>query len=908
MTSEPYGNIAPRMNLVGRALAALVLGTAVWCSFGALGVQYVSGGVVRLGLLPPWWVLGACIGAALPVTWLLARLSLLAPALFLSVLCLPWLPGRVPAAFLVWTGPLAWGAYLAVAFGVVWTLAPRLTGIPDWLARLAGDSRRAPLVAALVTLILGGTAATTMQGLVPAGDEPHYLVITQSLLYDGDLRIENNHARGDYGAYFPRELPPDYLRRGIDGEIYSVHAPGLALLVLPAFALGGYSAVVVFLVVLAGCGSWLAWRLAWAVTGRSDAAWFGWAAAALSVTTIFHTFTVFPDGPAAVAVLIGVWGMLLPLQGPAAGWLAVGAALAWLPWLHTRAAALAFVLGALIGVRLWRSERRRRNLAAFALVPSMAAAGWFAYFQLLYGELDPRAPYGGYLQTALVNVPGGLIGLLVDQQFGLLAHAPALALALVGFGAMVVARRAVVPPDRVAQWRRLGLGLLAVIMPYLLLTAAYRMWWGGESAPARFLAPVTLCLSIPAAVFWATLRPGASRFMAGGVLGLGTVVTLVLVFAEGGWLAYDDRSGRALVLEWAGRTVNLPTALPAIFRVPPETALAQAAVWMSAGVVAWLLLVAIERVLAPTRAQLAACGSWLGAAAIMLALTAGWSASGEPRLRPEASQMEVLRAAALPGRTVGLRYSAHAAGGGTRVTDREHVVARLQLGELQPVSRPDAGSLELRGVPAGEYEIIVPPTLGQGSALSLSIGPAAPIASWRLDAASEGRERRFAFTLPVHVDSIVVRSEGLDPSLFGRVRVVPARVWQMVPPGEGPASRADRYGETTVYFLSGGIHPQEQGFWILPGRSVHLLLHGQPRGYAVELRNGPVEHELTLAAGRWRQVVPLAAGGRAEVLIPAFPDGAPTTLELFAAEGYVPRDVYPGSQNFRRLGVWIAPR
>ena len=34
---------------------------------------------------------------------------------------------------------------------------------------------------------------------------------------------------------------PDYLRRGRDGAIYSIHAPGVSALVLPAFLLGGLS-------------------------------------------------------------------------------------------------------------------------------------------------------------------------------------------------------------------------------------------------------------------------------------------------------------------------------------------------------------------------------------------------------------------------------------------------------------------------------------------------------------------------------------------------------------------------------------------------------------------------------------------------------------------------------------------
>src|ERR1700704_7188088 len=78
----------------------------------------------------------------------------------------------------------------------------------------------------------------------PGADEPHYLVITQSLLRDHDLAIENNHLRGDYREDFGGELRPDFLRRGLNDVIYSIHAPGLPALLAPAFAADGYPGAV----------------------------------------------------------------------------------------------------------------------------------------------------------------------------------------------------------------------------------------------------------------------------------------------------------------------------------------------------------------------------------------------------------------------------------------------------------------------------------------------------------------------------------------------------------------------------------------------------------------------------------------------------------------------------------------
>ena len=160
----------------------------------------------------------------------------------------------------------------------------------------------------VATMAVAGLAAQKLTGtsLFPSGDEPHYLVIAQSLWRDGDLKIENNHERGDYREYFPADLEPHYLTRGTDGEIYSIHPIGIAVILAPVYALAGYKGSVWFLIALGALAAAMAWRWTVATLNAPGAATFAWAAIALSAPFMFNTFTVYPEIAAALAVMFAL--------------------------------------------------------------------------------------------------------------------------------------------------------------------------------------------------------------------------------------------------------------------------------------------------------------------------------------------------------------------------------------------------------------------------------------------------------------------------------------------------------------------------------------------------------------------------------------------------------------------------
>src|SRR5262245_17252272 len=77
-----------------------------------------------------------------------------------------------------------------------------------------------------------------------SGDEPHYLMVTESLLTDHDLDVSNNYEHHD-GEWFSR---PDleafpHARPMRTGAVWSVHDIGVSVAMLPVYAIATRVAV-----------------------------------------------------------------------------------------------------------------------------------------------------------------------------------------------------------------------------------------------------------------------------------------------------------------------------------------------------------------------------------------------------------------------------------------------------------------------------------------------------------------------------------------------------------------------------------------------------------------------------------------------------------------------------------------
>jgi hypothetical protein len=467
---------------------------------------------------------------------------LLGVAVVLAAATQPTVTDRVPV-LLVLCGPLGW-VLLLLAAAVA-------------LAPFVPDPRQPPqpwLLFAAAALLLGAIGLHYAANLRAFGDEPHYLIMAQSLWREGDLDLRDNYARQDFLEYTPGPLVPHYAAPRSDGRPFPAHSPGLPLLLAPAYALGGRTACVLLLVLIVAALANEVRLLA--LQAGADPASSAWAwAASVGPPAGFYAFHLYTEAPSALALAVS---LRLLLSVPGAGAAAAAALLAsTLPWLHLKMAPAASALGL---IALWRLRGVPR--LAFVAVAAVAAVGFLAYYHAIFGTASPLAIYGGVPADATGSPPRAMAGLLLDRSFGLLPFAPLLVLALAG----------------VPRLRQPALVLVAISVLGPLLT--WRMWWGGQCPPARFLVPLLPVLGVCLALRLRSGGYGLARWR-GVLLGLGAGL-LVYAGAQPGGLLLVNRGDRPTRL-WASLSGAAPVEryLPSLVSTSPQE-LRVAMVWLAA--------------------------------------------------------------------------------------------------------------------------------------------------------------------------------------------------------------------------------------------------------------------------------------------------------------------------------------
>jgi hypothetical protein len=456
---------------------------------------------------------------------------------------------------------------------------------------LGDDSRRRYVVPIVFVLVVW--TLTTHGKFSVSGDEPHYLIISESLLVDRDLDLENNYQNGGgrrFGAGGLTAGP--HVERNRYRALWSAHDVGLPVAVLPIYAaatriataipedvlrrfrqdhgLFAYSLISMTLTLLTAWGLWL---LMAGLTRESTPAHAAIVTLVFGLTppVISHAFLVFPDTIAFAVVCGVVWLLCLkPHELTTRRVILVVAAVGLIPWLHRKYAFLEIGLVAVIFVthRFWfvrQSRSTQTVVAALAVAPQAALHLWtlanwgtLGGAQMLRGDL-PFTPE--WLQV-------GSLGLLVDRERGLLGYAPLFL---------------IVPACWALGWRRYRL-LLAPVMLLYLPMAAYINWHGGFSPAGRYLVPIVPLLVLPVA---AALRHRVIRWAALPLLAFQFAILVVVWNTPRTLWPKDQATNQALE--------RIPLVGPAYERLLPSVAtgdpLVNGWLWIGALTVITVLIV-----------------------------------------------------------------------------------------------------------------------------------------------------------------------------------------------------------------------------------------------------------------------------------------------------------------------------
>ena len=324
------------------------------------------------------------------------------------------------------------------------------------------------------------------------GDAAYHLAISHSLVHDRDLDLRNQYDPN--GAYlFRLAVEPGFADVGRGGRLYPREGIGFSIAMAPVFAAAEAVATRIPAPVLESvrwnvdrCArdlisfacAWLyAWvallalRVARVVCGSDTQTDLPAILAFVTPPLLFVSILAFTEIPAAFLILWFVATQLNPARRISQSvW-----PLALLPWLHVR-----YVLVAMAGLAWMLSgERRRggwRSVAPVLALPIASCALLAASRWWMFGTVMPLLPPDDALRQATLSI-GGMLGVFLDRDFGLLWVAPFWVVALAG-----VARLRRTQPEyfRFAWSALIGLCLLTGLM-------------GGEgeaNPPGRLVVPM----------------------------------------------------------------------------------------------------------------------------------------------------------------------------------------------------------------------------------------------------------------------------------------------------------------------------------------------------------------------------------------------------------------------------------
>ena len=376
------------------------------------------------------------------------------------------------------------------------------------------------IFAILILVYVASIDIRATRGASITGDEPFYLITTQSLIEDRNLDLRRQYELHSYKSFFDH---PDGLwtqsSARENGKLLSPHNPGLSIFIIPGFKFGGLIGVQIQMMVVASLTFSLAYILLVRVTGRLWISWLATITVAATSTAFIYSTEIYPEFPAALLLIISL--LIIQRASQSSTWQAIGLllCLSAMVWLGVKYAPLAGL------VAIWGFWRMNPSERGIFLVSTTLSASLFAWFHLdTFGGLTPYSVNLVYAGDGTISILGDHfdftkrlyrpLGLFVDQRFGIARWAPILLLVI---------------PAAPLLWKinalsRLILTLLIVqifIATFVVITMMG--WW----FPGRTIVTVLPLMALPLTILF-TQSPAWVRVVLGVLSAYSVLITALL--------------------------------------------------------------------------------------------------------------------------------------------------------------------------------------------------------------------------------------------------------------------------------------------------------------------------------------------------------------------------------------------
>jgi hypothetical protein len=395
-------------------------------------------------------------------------------------------------------------------------------------------SRIAAIVAVFVAIFALLLAVRWHDAPRYAGDEPHYLVVTNSLILDGDVDVKNDYLHERYLKYTHAPIDPHVNGRiftPVSRHWYSQHGVALPALLVPGAVIDDTRGATVEMVLVASLVVVLAFI--WVRRFAPELRWTAIAVATLATAPFFLALEgrIFPDLPTAALLL----GCLLLLEMPMARrrhLFLLSALVGISPWLHFKNG-LAFAAVIAIAVaQISRSSLGRERVLRLLVLTTpvlVSVAGYELAVHTWYGSWLPMRMFPPGNDAFALDPARGIAAVSFDSARGLFTNDPALMLIVAGL------------PLWLRRWRGPFLRLALILAPSILIQATFNDWSGGYAPGARYALQFTPAF-LPAVALLLREAPKAFRWLACAAFALQGALAAAFIWLHPPWGFTGSRS------------------------------------------------------------------------------------------------------------------------------------------------------------------------------------------------------------------------------------------------------------------------------------------------------------------------------------------------------------------------------